>query len=590
MANALQLNVNTRLVEIKAKEILQRIKTNYEQGKIKSHTEYMYQVFHGLQTFYKSLGRPTMQTRLAWGPPFSGDYNQTMNEVYHDIITLFVNIEQVTQSLNESFRQVEVDRQNLTNRLKRIEDNMVELKAKRMQLHNEVIFRDSFIDQTAYDKELVEGIPASIWTREGILTLHPSAAESYTEDVSIRILEGNGFPGNTHQIRSISGTLKFFGEENMHLNLADILDGNLDTWFEYELFDVSDEVIRQTSNLGFEYKEGIEWITETEQSLRLVLEIELPTMKPVNWFSITPFLPNDKGVSNAVVKSIQIADGKGKVTEIIEEDEVFDEEKVYLFTQQNCKKITVALEQPNAYDTLIGHLFFKEMNEMSANYLDDHQASEGKRIDGELPSIEALGMKYNPETRQITQPFAAEGDVVENEAKRKQELFALPITNGSTLASFESLPAWRYMIGVRDAVASHYEFDETGEYRSVNFYSVFPIQSANLQVDEYIPKEFEDGDWIEYSISIDNGQNWHPIIPRRSRKEGKVLYLFNTNTPQEGRLPEFGYIDTDKPVQNIRLRIKLTRPTDVEAAKYYTPIVNDYELHVITQGDEINEY
>jgi hypothetical protein len=588
MANLLQMQNKSKLIDAKAKDIFLAIKRAYDQGEIASQTEYLYRVFHGLEEFYNSIGKPTMQARQAWGPPFSEDYNLTMNEIHTDIATLYSESDQMATTLNESFRQNEIDRQSMNNRVKQIEDRMKEVALKIQQSDTEVVFRDSFIDQKHFDKDMVYGTQANIWTREGILTLKPVLAETYNQDVSIRIIEGNGLPGNTKQVRSLSGSLKFVGEDNLHIDLAEILDGNSDTWFEYETFEVAERTRVQTSNIGFEYYESIPWTIESGEHLRLVIEIELPIAKTVNWFLLSMFIPNDKGANAPIVKSIQIHDGKGKVSEIANTNNSSEVDRTFTFSQQKCKRITIVMEQLSPYDTTVGHLFFKELEEKNTNFMDRNREKSGKRITGKYPSVENLGVRYDAKNKGIDYPTINQNDTLTGIERRKQNLFSLPSASQQIQVGFEEIPAWRYVVGIRDAAISNYQFDTASGYISTPFISASPMLGVSLLVNTDIPTEFPlDQDWVKYFISIDEGKSWNQIYPRgTSKQDTKVMYLFNSNTPNEGRIDQFGYIDILQDIYQIRLKIELSRPLDMTDSNYYTPIVRDYQLHVITQGDE----
>lgn len=590
MANPLRIQAASKLVESRMKQTFLDVKRRFHQGLIKSQTEYLYTLYQSFHQFYESINKPTMVVRKADRIPSGTEYNLMVNEIHQDLTTLYEESERILQSLYESFRQMEIDRRKLENRLKRVEDQLKEIDTKINQEVNEVVFRESFIDQNQYDQDMVRDNLAYVWTREGVLTLQPRIAESFVERATARIVRGNGLPGNTKQVRMIAGEMKFVGEEGLHINLADILDDNADTWFEYETFYIHPRVLAQTNYLGYDYAENVSWINPSGEPLTLTLEIELPEAKPINWFSINPFIPNDKGASAAFITSIEIHDGKGGVYRPLYERDVFQEEKIYLFGRRECKRIVITFEQPNAYETEVGHLFYKELEKQQVNYLDRIKYQIGKRIPGIMPSIENLGVQYDPEQKQIVYPTVKRGDTIDKLTFIKQNLFSVPPQPTPVpdyQVGFENLPAERYVIGIRDIGIASYEFEATSEYVSKNFISSSPIIGVTLTTDEEIPVEFPEGEWIRYYISPDNGATWYRIYPRGVAKpNAKLMYLFNTNTPQEGRIDQFGYVDLPEPVHQLRLRIELERPNNIPNAVYYTPIVRGYQLHVITKGEE----
>lgn len=588
MANPLQIQNKSKLIETRIRNLLLEVKGRYERGEIKSQTEYLYHLYHALHRFYEGIGKPVMRVREAHKTPSSQDYNSMILEIYEDIQVLYEESQQVSSALQESFQQTEVDRMNLDQQLKHIEDRLKGLTLS--QKKQEVVFRDSFINQSQVDSEMPKDHLAHVWTTEGVLTLQPRVTESYSEEVSLRIVEGNGLPGNTKQVKHVAGELKFIGEESLHLDLSDILDGNADTWFEYEAFGIAPKVVSSTAGLGYEYQEGVKWTLEEGKNLELTLEIELPVAKTINWFSLNPFIPNDKGATAANIIHIEIHDGKGAVYVPSITESLFQEEKIFLFGRQTAKRIIVKLEQPHAYDTEVGHLFYKEIEKQQKNYMDRLKHQSGKRISGVYPSVENLGIRYDFEAKKLIYPTIEYGKKTENINILKTNLFMVPPPKeGAPISQsgFEGLPASRYVMGIRDIGIANYQFEETSEYISKPFESTVPIIGVSLETEEDIPAEFPDGDWVRYSISPDNGQHWYRIHPRGVTKDGaKLMYLFNTNTPQEGRMSQFGYVDMVEPVTSLRLRIELERPAFITNAPYYTPIIRDYRLRILTKGED----
>lgn len=590
MSHPLEIQAKTKMVDERAKQVFLKIKQDYHQETIRSHTEYLYRISKGLEDFFKGIGKPTYLYRPAWGPPFSQDYNNMMQEIDADVMTLHQEMNLLIDGLNESFHYIDTDRTYLQYRMKKIEDELKNVEIKMNQASEEIAFRDTFITQDYFEQERTGEIPAHAWTKEGVLTIQPLVQETFTEKASIRILEGNGLPGNTKQVRSISGELQFIGEDSLHIELAEILDSNQDTWFEYEAFDVSDRVKAETAYQGYEFSEGISWVNKPGEDLKLAMEITLPSPTTINWFSLSPFVPNDKGANPALVRSIEIHDGKGNTTQLLKSAlDVFNEEKIYLFSSQVlCKRIVVLLEQPISYETEIGHLYYKQLETTETNFLNRLRTEKGRRIEGPLPSIEELGFIYDSETREIIQPSASYGisSLHSKPEKVKDALFtAPPVEEENVQSGFEMIPAWRYVIGIRDVGISYFQYMEKSEYVSVPFQTDREIQGVYLTAEQFIPEQFGEGDWLRYEISVNDNNIWYPIHPRGIPKaKSKILYLFRTNTPNEGRIEQFGYIDNVEPVYQVRLRIRLSRPTNIVNSRFYSPILKEYTLHAITKG------
>lgn len=587
MSNPLQIANKSKLVEEKSKLLLDTLMKQYQQGQIKTPTELRYRLFVALEDLYTQIGKPTMQKRLAWGPPSSEDYNQTIIEIYNDIKTLLSESDTMSKALAESFEQVEIERQILSWQMNDVKDRLKDVNLKMSQNKGEIIFRDSFMDTKNFDKDMVQDEPAAVNANEGVLSLGKLDAEEFRSGVTVRILEGNGLSGNTHQVRALNGTYKFFGQDNMHLDLLTMVDGNSDSWYEYEVFNISDQVKSDTIGYGFDYKEGIKWVKEDAGGLKLYLEIELPLTKTLNWFSLSPFLPSDKGATPSIIRSVVIHDGKGAANEVSGGYDVLSEDKVYIFPRQKCKKITIRIEQPTAYETEVGHFFFKELEQTSVNFMAKDKEQDGRRIDGPKPSIESLLYQYNPAKRELQQPERTEGSPILDSDVIKESLFSTPEVTGQVQAGLEAIPAKRYMIGLRDVGIYSYRFTTASEYVSVRYESKDDIRSIVLDAETTIPPELGEGDWVRYFISIDEGRNWKEISPRGTSKAGsKVQYIINGNVPLEGRFDNIGYIDTLDSVKNVRLKIVMSRPTELQDADYYTPLVHEYKLRCGTAKGE----
>lgn len=584
MANQLQIKNRTAVIKEKMTAIMRTIAKDYDAGRIKSPAELQHRVYQDLKAFYASIGKPTFQPKLAWGPPYSSDHNTMMKQLQDDLVTLYSEAIYMTQDLSDNFQQVELERQGFDNRLQKLTD---ELKGISLGLaaDREIIFRDYFVDHEQFAKDMVKLEPANLSAKEGLLTLARTESDEFNEYASITILSGNGFPGNTHIVRSISSTLKFDGEEELHINLSDILDGNADTWFEYEIMEISDQGEAVTESKGFEYQEAIDWITHGTDPLRLVVQISLDKAKTMNWVSLSPFIPSDKGSTPAVIEKIIIDDGQGTVY-TTGQQETFDTEKGYLFPRQKVSTIQIHLRQNTGYEVSMGHMYFKQINKETASIVGAAQ-NEGVRIHGPGPSIRNLGVVYDTGKREIIYPIQKFGDKIEGEAEKKRLLFTPPSMPNNILTGLEQVDGWRYVIGMRDAVIANYVFGTESEYVSKPFYSTTPLKEIELEVDFDLPAVFpQDEEWISYAISIDGGQNWNPIHPRNTyRSEAITKYIINSGTAKEARVPEIGYLDSLTDIFQLQLQITMKRPNTITDAQFYTPIIYGYELHVTTQEE-----
>lgn len=582
MANLLQLINKSKIIEEKAKVIAGDLISQYKHGEIKTKTELLYKTFVTMKKFYSSIGEPTMVPRYANGSPSSADYNDTFKEVYNDISVMIKEGEALTSAIQDAYNQVEIDRQSLGNQMFSIEKQLSKASFKLENLINGEAFIDSFINMNFMDKDSCKLLPVAVNTDYKYISLATQESNVVNQNATISILDdSNGFLGNTHQVNVVNNEIKFIGAEGMHTNLADVLDNNSDTWMEYELYKISEEIGFATLNLGFNYHEGLKWITN-DNKLMLSIVISFNKAELINVLSISPFIAPDKDAVPSIIKDIIISDGKGVTRSLIGGVEVFSQDKVYSFPKQYCKTATIIIEQELPYTVTAGHLYYKELNNENIDYFKINEVKLNQRIIGAMPSIENVGVVYDDQQQKYIQPTVNYGQAIDNEAAIKDNLFNIPKETGNTKAYFEILEANRYHIGIRDISLASYSYETESEYISKEFKTTTPAKEVSLLVDEFIPEQFDTNfDWIVYDFSIDGGNKWNPIIPTGSSKNlGYTHYLINSGIPSELRRDDVGYIEVATDVYAIKLRIVIQRPTEITDSEYYSPIVYEYKLQV----------
>lgn len=584
MANDLQIKRRLDVVKNRMNEILRHLASQAEQGAIKTPAELQQKVYHELQAFYDSIGKSTFKPIEAWGAPYSSDHNLMTKQILDDLYTLYAEVGNMTTDIAASYEQVELERQSFTKRIDEIESLVKNVSMKIQEDMDLIIYRDDFSTIDHYNKEAVRGIPAYLSSSERLLTLNRVQGEEFSEYATATIIKGDGLPGNTHVIRSIGDGLKFDGEEEMHINMAHILDNNSDTWFEYETFEIPAHTEALTEGKDFRYNEAVDWVKKDIREMRCVIRIEFPKARNMNWISFVPYIPSDRGALPATIEKVVVSDEKGDMKGLGFED-TFNSSRAYIFPKQHCKTITLYLRQDTAYPVTVGHAYFKEFNQENISIFDKEQLHSGIRVYGVNPSVENLGVSYDSGTTEIVYPIYKFDDTIENESTKKLNLFTAPEVSAigeKVLSGIEQVPAFRYVVGIRDVQLASHQFSKVSQYVSTVYESPRPIQEVSLNAIMEVPTIFGDGDWVRFFLSVDNGTNWHEIHLKDVYKQGvKTKYLFNSKTPKEGRLEEVGYIETVGDVLAIQIKIELTRPLDIEDSNFYTPVVYEYELQAL---------
>ena len=158
----------------------------------------------------------------------------------------------------------------------------------------------------------------------------------------------------------------------------------------------------------------------------------------------------------------------------------------------------------------------------------------------------------------------------------------------------------RFAIGIRDINIYSYQFSETSEIVSLPYNCPSPISKVTLEVDETIPKIFytdsahtgSENDWIKYYVSFNNGSSWNRISPTNHRttvSEDGVnvvpeIININSNVPIAERENPLSYVETTEAVYQVRFKAVLSRPTDIDSADSYTPVLSSYALQIYPLG------
>lgn len=582
MANILQLVNKSKTLEEKARLQTQEVLKDMKKNNINSPVELMYRVYISMKAFYESIGKPSMTVRYAKDSPSSSDYNDTMNEIKADIKTISTECDNLNSVLRESYNQMELDRTTIDNMITNAKKKLEKARFKVEEANGSDVFIESFTSKNYFDVGACINEAAFINTTYQYISLATTEFNNLNEKTSIHLLDGsNGFPGNTHQATLTDEKVKYVGESNLRMNLADILDESFDTWFEYELFKVSDDTLIKTLGLGFNYDEGIKWIT-SDGVLHLSLAIRFAKAEMINTLSLSPFISSDKDSLPCLIESITISDGRGTIREILSAPETFNDSKVYSFPKQYCTEAIIELSQEIPYKTTIGHTYFKETPHSNIDYYKTNSANDSNIVDGTMPSVSFVGMTYNDREKRYIQPYAKYGEALANESYIKQALFDLPDEADYKMPYTETLAADRFCIGVRDIGVSNYKYSPISDYVSNNYEVKKPISTVSIESNEFIPETFDtDVDWIKYYFTLNDGVDWHPIVPiGLFKKEGYNKYLINSGTPAEFRDGNTGYIETSEDNYNIRVKIELSRPINMSDSEFYTPVVYEYKLQL----------
>jgi hypothetical protein len=600
------------MLYLQAKYQFEKAKQKFEDGSIKTETGLIQAVFKAFQDFFVSLGQPMMIPRYAedGGPPWSEDYNNMMDEIKQDLELLYQEVDILGRALYTDFNHNMVQYDIIQNEYLKVSDKLKDLELLSTNLNANgkiVLHRNDFINQDKIDFERITGTPAQV--QNGAVTLKQKSAENVAKDALVSIVignktysnfiigsESNGFPGNNHEITvAPSGTMtgsdymyKFVGEKNNHSAYGAVLDGDPNTWFEYELVNVREQDrMRVAQNLGFEYQvsgnQTIEWAREPEDGkLKLHLQLVLPEPKFVNRININMYTPPNYGAKPAIVKNILVSDGQNAPVSVLSPNKKDDDYDFY-FTPRMVKSVSILFEQPNKYYTDIGHIYYEQKKQITdTSYVFDtitknDASTPSPRVAGPLISLQDIGVDVKVNETSVDADYPMQNQDQQS-AAMEDILYNLTrnIANENIEMGVERFEGWRYCIGIRDIEIWSCEYEQTGEIVTEPYYFDQPLDKITLEVDEDIPESFYQGNpadkykWIKYFVSIDDGAHWYPITPlnRQSFVSGdepeppKVYTIQQVTKSSESIDTQPGYIESEYPVYSIRLRILFERPDE----------------------------
>lgn len=606
MGNLLQYTDKSSTINNKLAALLAQITYDYNNGRIRTETEYYYRVKNMLKEFQDSLTKPTFKFRPAISTPMSDEYNAMITESYNDMDYIIKDCEALSKLVSQSFTDAELSRTMMANELAYLTKKVAAIgeSVARNQPIGTVVFTELFND-FEYVGNFYAPDACQITANDGILTLRRGSYSTHTiKEIQIDNEVSNGFPGNTHCVDTLNNELHFVGQNGLHCDISTICDNQQDTWFEFELFSITDEVRRECNSFGFEYNEGISWVNN-EDLLRLKIVIYPGSTMDCSWITLVPYLSDIKGVKSCFVESCNIISASNNVYQVAK-NQPFDDTLVLPFPPQKIQRVEITFVQPSKYLTKVGHFYHTCADTTSLSIFQEYDYSDKfARVDGEKPSVSLLNCKYNPVTKWIDYPSTKTEKLEPN--YMKDGLFKAPPSTIEKKSSQEVIDAYRSMIGIRDIRISSCVFDLYGEYVSVPFYTDEPITSIVLETSEYIPGSNEET--LRYFISLNGGITWHKIYPIHRAYGGIYKYYVNNDTienmlasdTKDRRSKNLSVVGDCRQIQ---LKIEMNRPDTIQderglwvvndeyydpdkTAPYSTPIVYEYRLKLTTGGETI---
>lgn len=501
--------------------------------------------------FYRLLRKmvklePSVKPITLEGLPDAHDYNAFMESVMKDMFLLSSQSEYLKGSTSTSFELAETISRTFLGRVRRLEQNVSLLRERVRMDTGTTVYRDTFVDDSLLDREAVADNVANIDSSAQKLTLAIEKETDYRGQFIVEIGEGsNGLPGNSHTIYRDGDAYRFYGEDNLHADLSTIIDGDKETYFEYEAYSVPQTEIDRFDGCGFSYHEPVSW--GRAEGLTLSLRIVFPEPKQANKIRLVPFVDTHMGATPPVLEEIIVDDGTG-VRQELRPGIFFSKDTTVFFGRQLVKYIIVTLKQSLGYLIEAGH--YRVVT------------PEGLPTEGKLPSIVGLGVRYDPRTRKLIQPST------ESLVKPDPSLVYPFRSDTVNKVTVEPILARRYQIGIRDITVANVTFKNQSSYVSTPFVVNEGKEIKEIALSRDV--EVTAVNSCRTYISIDNCKTWYEVLNDYTR------FIINGPTGKHiVSLPSAG------PVKDVRVRIDLA--TDDTSS---SPQVSSYTLTLVTQNTE----
>lgn len=613
-----QMKNNSELLFTQAKQQFEILQQAFEDGTIKQETQLIEQVFQSFESYFVYMGKPNYVVREANedGPPWSEDYNAMMNELMSDLTLLYREAEILSAGLYTDFNhhvvQQELIEENYNSVLDKLRD--LEMYHQVGEKQNQVFARDHFLNSDKIDYEKIATAPLEI--QNGNVTLPFDQKINVAPNATITIVPGNkkagelligaesnGFPGNNTEVSIIRENVLstrsyapiFLGGDDARNDYSAILDGNPNTWFEYERVNIREhDKTKVAKNFGLHYEahknNQVLWAEDPVGGvLKLHLQIVLEAETTINGINVNLFTPTNFDAKTATIKNILVGDGTNPSVSVINNKQ--SGVTTFYFEPIQARVITVLLEQSNKYITDIGHVYYQKKGKPAedASYAIEMVTKVNpyeSRIDGPLMKLTEMGSVVN-ESNQHVELFyplrgADEGSTGTNINSRLNRMMG-ELNDDEVELNVERFEGFRWAIGIRDIEIFEVTFKDEGELVTKPFYFNDPVEKISLNIDE---GDTLNQEWLSYYVSIDDGASYVPITPMtRINGDAPKIYTIRTVESDEQKTTrEAGYLESVYPVYSIRLKI-VGKKSDFttfsnESGKYETPVLHSFNFNI----------
>lgn len=582
--NSYKYKPSTVLFDERIKTTLSKIQANYNNGRLKTKSEYAYEIKDAIYNFYKNIGKPTYRFIEASDVPSFLNYKEMVKNAVTDmreITTGCQNLNKIIYDMNEDMSEIVNE---INNTLFSTESKISEIENKITSISDasSLIYSDSFSSPSSFEHEntlIVNNVDAT----NGTCKLKFEKQRKEVGMVVEILSTSNGFLGNTHEVYETVSGIKYVGDIEPRNSISSVLNDNTNDWFEFEMYNLDSETKSKTSSVGFRYKEGIEWISDDDK-LKLDLKITMQTPAILNVFKISGLPKVNYHTSNPIITEIIITDDYAG-TQVINYGKELKENTVINFKPQIVSKIILKIVQTDSIITKVARSYSVAIDTNKIPYFTNDNYEDYTKIDNPTVSIEALGLSYDYSTKGIIYPNTSSNNSFLSKEFIKSNLFYSDIRSDNNNKIFtDIINAYRYRIGISNISLEYKEYSSKSIYISKEFLTPVIIKRVTLNATDTVPHSFNPNvkdQFIKYYLCFNDEQEWYQIYPRTSNNLGPCSVVINSHLNVEARSKNVKYIDRLIDAYSVRLKIELSRPEHIIDE---TPIILEYNLDV--DGEE----
>lgn len=580
---------------------LNKLKQAYEQGFVKTPHEVM-AAFDALLTEYiTNLGIPTAEwDPIVFGePPTTEKLNRFWEAVVDDVTNAQEEVDILRSAVIFTHNMIKTELLKARNQNAQLDNRLKTLQLYSTVQDNTVsVFGDYFksndFTDTIKSSTINTGTP-------GQISLLEIESQNLVSKARIRILEtSNGFAGNNQEISNPLDAKEdpvtkekdyVFASENSRVDRIEaVKDSNPTTWYEYEHNLVLPGDRAHAKNFNFVYVNDmklaggskLEWADGPEEGiLHLNLEVDLQGLYTINNITYSPFGLTGNKNHPVMIKSVAVS-ADGTEWEKVGQENIWVGTNTSLqsirigenislgpvqwsFNPTECRYVRYEIEQPNAIDSHIGHLYYQNKDTV-------------KVVNKEIPDPATPGQNII-----VKETTTTEGERVEGPNPRVSkpwEYYASSRTDFKTFVQKrEIFKGKRWAVGIRDLSVGRIQYAQTGTYISKPFRVNGVVDRVAIESDFTIPAGFDpDIRWVKYYVSPNDGLNWYEISPIANHfQDIPEIVVFNDPLPAAFQEENAKYYKVSNTVETIRVKIVLARPGGAISA---SPIVTNYRLKV----------